>query len=71
MKVSKTPKQFKILIEQGEDGYFVASVPALPGCHTQGKTLRELHANIKDAIKLCLLVAKTNTAYRSRIKLFS
>ena len=64
-------KQFKIVIEKDEDGYFVASVPSLPGCHTQAKTLSELTANVKDAIRLCLSVAKTNKTYAKRMAEFS
>lgn len=60
-------KQFKVIIEQGEDGYFIATVPALPGCYTQGKTMKELTKNIKDVIKLCLDEARENTDYRKRI----
>ena len=41
-----------VILERDEDGYFVASVPALPGCFTQGKTLEEVMANIKEAIEL-------------------
>lgn len=37
-----------------EDGYFVASVPALRGCHTQAKSLDVLMKRIKEAIELCL-----------------
>lgn len=51
-------KQFKVIIERDEDGYFVASVPALPGCHTQAKTIPELNTRLKEAIKLCLDVYK-------------
>lgn len=46
--------QFKVLIEQDEDGYFVASIPELPGCHTQGKTLEEVRKRIKEAVELYL-----------------
>ena len=46
--------QFKILIEQDENGLYVASVPELPGCYTQGKTLEEARKRIKEAIKLVL-----------------
>lgn len=46
--------QFKVLIEQDEDGVYVASVPELPGCYTQGKTLEEARERIKEAIKLVL-----------------
>lgn len=63
-----TKQQFKIIVEQDEDNYFVASVPALPGCHTQAKTLPELKERIKEAISLCLEEAKENSKYRSRIK---
>ena len=44
----------KILIEKGEDGYFVASVPALRGCWSQGKTKQEALENIREAIDLYL-----------------
>ena len=43
--------KFAITLEQGEDGYIVASCPALPGCHSQGKTRQEAIANIKEAIE--------------------
>jgi predicted RNase H-like HicB family nuclease len=39
-----------IKIEQDEKGYYVAEVPALPGCISQGKTRSETLANIKEAI---------------------
>lgn len=60
-------KQFKVIIEHGEDGYFVATVPALPGCHTQGKTLKELSGNIKEVIQLCLDEARENPEYLKQI----
>ena len=40
-----------ILIEQDEDGFFVAEVPALPGCLSQGKTEDEARSNIKEAVE--------------------
>ncbi|MBI1957035.1 MAG: type II toxin-antitoxin system HicB family antitoxin [Candidatus Niyogibacteria bacterium] len=64
-------KQFKAVIERDEDGYFVASVPVLPGCHTQAKTLPELTRRIQDAIQLCLNVSRTNPQYRKRTKRFA
>jgi len=49
-------KEFNVVIEKDEDGYFVASVPALRGCHTQAKSLDVLMKRIKEAIELCLEV---------------
>lgn len=46
--------QFKVLIEQDEDGLYVASVPELPGCYTQAKTLEEVRRRIKEVIELIL-----------------
>jgi predicted RNase H-like HicB family nuclease len=43
--------KFKIIIEQDEDGFFIAECPNLPGCISQGKTLQEAKANIKEAIE--------------------
>jgi predicted RNase H-like HicB family nuclease len=44
----------KVIVEQGEDGYFVAHVPALKSCWSQGKTREEALANIREAIDLYL-----------------
>jgi len=49
-------RTFTIIIERGEDGYFIGTVPELRGCHSQGKSLDELIENIKEAIQLCLEV---------------
>lgn len=70
MKVSKI-RNYKVVIERGEDGFFVARVPALPGCVTQAKTYEKLHARVKEAIELCLEVAKNDKPYGRRQKLFS
>ncbi len=43
--------KFPITLEQGEDGFIIASCPALPGCHSQGKTREEAIINIKEAIR--------------------
>ncbi len=45
---------FTVLIEQDEDGYYVATVPALKSCYTQAKTLDDLYPRIKEVITLCL-----------------
>ena len=49
-------REFNVVIEQDEDGYFVASVPSLRGCHTQARSLDVLMKRIKEAIELCLEV---------------
>ena len=46
--------KFAVIVERDEDGYYVASVPELPGCHTQAKTLDELMKRIKEAIEAYL-----------------
>lgn len=46
--------KFRVLMERDEDGVFVATVPALPGCVSDGRTLAEAKANIQEAIKLYL-----------------
>jgi predicted RNase H-like HicB family nuclease len=60
MEVKKMEKRksrhynFIVLIEQDEDGYYVATVPALKSCYTQAKTLEELYPRIKEVVELCL-----------------
>ncbi|MBU1405987.1 MAG: type II toxin-antitoxin system HicB family antitoxin [Proteobacteria bacterium] len=49
-------REFNVVIEKDEDGYFVASVPALRGCHTQAKSLDILMKRIREAIEVCLEV---------------
>jgi predicted RNase H-like HicB family nuclease len=46
-----TKQSFIVLIEKDEDGVFIGTVPALKGCHSYGKTLDELMANLKEAIE--------------------
>ncbi len=50
-------RQFDVVVERDSDGMYVASVPALRGCHTQAKSLDDLMERIKEAIELCLEVA--------------
>lgn len=47
-------RKFKVVVEKDADGYFVASVPELRGCHTQAKSLEEAVERVKEAIKLHL-----------------
>ena len=53
----------EVLIEKDETGYYVAEVPALPGCYSQGKTLDELKANIKEAIELWIEVMNEKSKF--------
>jgi predicted RNase H-like HicB family nuclease len=50
----KTKRKFTVLIEKDEGGYYVASVPALRGCHTQAKNLDTLMKRVREVIELCL-----------------
>ena len=52
------PREFSILIEQDAEGYYVATVPELRGCHTQAKSLDTLMKRVREAIDLCLEVEK-------------
>ena len=45
---------FTVLIEQDEDGIYVAKVPDIRGCYTQGKTVQQVMERIKEAIQVCL-----------------
>lgn len=45
---------FTVLIEQDEEGIYVARVPEIDGCYTQGKSLQEVLERIKEAIEVCL-----------------
>jgi predicted RNase H-like HicB family nuclease len=49
-------RDFDVIIERDSEGYYVASVPALPGCHTQAQSLDELSERIQEAIALYLEV---------------
>jgi predicted RNase H-like HicB family nuclease len=47
-------REFNVVIEKDSDGYFVASIPNLRGCHTQAKSLDILMERIQEAVELCL-----------------
>lgn len=47
-------RHFDVVIERDEEGYYVASVPQLPGCHTQARSLDDLSQRIREAIQLCI-----------------
>lgn len=44
--------EYTIVIEKDEDGYYVGSIPSLPGCHTQGKSIDQLIERMETAISL-------------------
>ena len=58
MKAKKI-REFNVVIERDSEGYYVASVPVLPGCHTQAESLVKLIKRIQEAIDLCLEVDRT------------
>ena len=47
-------REYDVVIEQDENNVYVAHVPELPGCHTEGDTLEEVMENIKEAVELYL-----------------
>jgi predicted RNase H-like HicB family nuclease len=51
-----TPREYDVVVERDSEGFYVASVPALPGCHTQARSLDELMERIREAIELCVEV---------------
>ena len=50
----KRPRKFTVVIERDEEGNYVATVPALRGCHTQAKSLDTLVKRTREVIELCL-----------------
>ena len=52
--MQKKIRNFTVLIEQDEDGIYVAKVPDIQGCYTQGKTVQQAMERIKEAIQVCL-----------------
>jgi len=57
--------KLRVIIEQDEKGYYVAEVPALPGCLSQGKSREEAIANIKEAIEGWLEVMESKQSFDS------
>jgi predicted RNase H-like HicB family nuclease len=56
------PREFSVILEQDEEGYYIASVPELPGCHTQARSLDKLMDRIHEAIALCVEVEQLSSA---------
>ena len=51
-------REFSVIIERDEEGFYMASMPALPGCHTQARSLDKLLERIREAIELYLEVER-------------
>ena len=51
-------REFSVVVERDDEGYYVASVPELPGCHTQARSLDKLMQRVREAIMLCLEVER-------------
>jgi predicted RNase H-like HicB family nuclease len=49
-----TTREYNVVVERDEAGWYVASVPALPGCHTQARSLDELMVRVREAIEAYL-----------------
>lgn len=56
-------REYHVIIEKDTDGYYVASVPELAGCHTQAKSLDTLMKRIREAIELCVEAAQSPPVY--------
>ena len=50
----KHSRKFTVVVERDEEGYYVATVPALRGCHTQAKNLDTLMKRVREVVQLCL-----------------
>ncbi|MBU4266915.1 MAG: type II toxin-antitoxin system HicB family antitoxin [Candidatus Altiarchaeales archaeon] len=50
--------EYTVLIERDEDGVYVAKVPDIPGCYTQGKSVLEVMERVREAIQVCIEAEK-------------
>jgi predicted RNase H-like HicB family nuclease len=55
-------REFSVIIERDSEGFYIASVPELRGCHTQARSLDTLMKRIREAIELCLEVEAEGAA---------
>jgi len=58
--------KLKVIIHEAEEGGYWAEVPAIPGCMTQGETMKDLIENLYDAIEGCLSIDKKEVRMESR-----
>ena len=56
-------REFSVIIEKDEDGWFVATVPELEGCHTQARSMDKLMSRAREAIELCLEVQDVGSGH--------
>ncbi len=61
--------KYKVVISDGEDGWFVVECPSIPGCVSQGKTIEEALENIKDAIQGCLEILNEKIEIKGKGKI--
>jgi predicted RNase H-like HicB family nuclease len=61
--------KYKVVISEGEDGWYVVECPSVPGCVSQGKTVEEALKNIKDAIQGCLEVLNERIELKGKEKI--
>lgn len=54
-------REFNVVVERDREGFYIASVPELKGCHTQARSLDELMERIREAAQLCLEVQGQDT----------
>lgn len=47
--------EYDVILEKDEEGWYIATVPAIQGCYTQGRTLSEVIERIKEAIEVCIV----------------
>lgn len=62
--------QLTVTIEKDQSGYFVAEVPGMPGCYSQGRTIDEVKANIKEAIEGWIEVMNEKAYTMKKYKVF-
>jgi len=58
--------EFNMIIERGEDGYYISEVVELPGCHTQAKSIDELVERTKEAISLYLELQEESDSHERK-----
>lgn len=63
----KKLRNFPVLIELDEDGFYVAECPLFEGCYTQGKTMPDVLKNIREVIRLCLSEKKNRQLFEARM----